>query len=75
MYKSHDSCTVEDVAEVTEFHLYPDKKASALKILPAGLPQAALPCADSFALGAKELQTLGVSHQWRDAILSQDGKP
>ena len=74
-YKSHHDCTIEVIAEVTEFHLYPDEKANALKIFPASLPQAALPCADSLALDAKELQSLGVSQPWRDAILSQDGKP
>jgi hypothetical protein len=74
-YKSRVDCSIEIAGEVTEFHLYPDEKANALQIFPAVLLQAALPCADSFALGAKELQTLGVSQQWRDAILSQDGKP
>jgi hypothetical protein len=74
-YKSHGDCSIEVVAEVTEFHLYPDEKANALEIFPAGLPQAAHPCADSLALDAKELETLRVSQQWRDAILSQDGKP
>ena len=75
MYKSRGDCSTEVVAEVTEFHLYPDEKANALKVFPAALPQAAHPCASPFALGAKELQALGVSQQWRDAILSQDGKP
>jgi hypothetical protein len=74
-YKSHGDCSLEVVAEVTEFHLYPDEKASALKIFPARLQQVAHPCANSFALGAQELQTLGVSEQWREAILSQVGKP
>ena len=75
MYKSSRDCSIELLAEVREFHFYPDEKANALKIFPAGLPQAAHPCASSFALGAKELQALGVSQQWRNAILSQDGKP
>jgi len=74
-YNSHGDCSREIVAEVTEFHLYPDEKAKALKIFPAGLPQVAHPCASSLALGAKELQTLGVSQQRQDAILSPDGKP
>jgi len=75
MYKSHGDCSIEVVAEVTEFHLYPDEKANALKIFPAGLPQVAHACASSVALGAKELQTLGFSQQWQDAILSPGGKP
>jgi hypothetical protein len=75
MYKSHGDCSIEAVAEVTEFQLYPDEKANALKIFPTGLPQVAHPCASSLALGAKELQTLGVSQQWQDAILRPDGKP
>ena len=75
MYKSHGDCSIEVVAEVTEFHLYPDEKANALKIFPAGLPQVAHACASSVALGAKELQTLGFSQQWQDAILSPEGKP
>jgi hypothetical protein len=74
MYKNHGDCSIDVVAEVTEFHLYPDEKANALKILPAGLPQVAHGCASSLALGAKELQTLGFSQQWQDAILSPDGK-
>jgi hypothetical protein len=74
-YKSHGDCSIEVVAEVTEFHLYPDEKASALMIFPARLQQVVHPCANSFALGGQELQTLGVSEQWREAILSQDGKP
>jgi hypothetical protein len=75
MYKSRGDCSIEVVAEVTEFHLDPDEKAHALKIFPAELPQVAHPCASSLALGAKELQTLGVSQQWQDAILRPDGKP
>lgn len=75
MYKGHGGCGIEVVAEATEFHLYPDERANALKIFPAGLPQVAHPCASSFALGAKELQALGVSQQWQDAILHDDGKP
>ncbi len=75
MYRSRGDCSIEVLAEVTEFHLYPDEKANALKVFPASLPQVAHPCASSFALGAKELQALGVSQQWQDAILSQDGKP
>jgi hypothetical protein len=75
MYKSQGDCSIEVVAEVTGFHLYPDEKTHALRIFPAELPQVAHPCAGSLALGAKELQTLGVSQQWQDAILSPDGKP
>src|SRR5258707_11034003 len=75
MYKSHGDCSIEAVAEVTAFQLYPDEKANALKIFPAELPQVAHPCASPLALGAKELQTVGVSQQWQDAILSQGGKP
>ena len=75
MYKSHGDCSIEVVAEVTAFQLYPDEKANALKIFPAELPQVAHPCASSLALGAKELQTVGVSQQWQDAILSRGGKP
>jgi hypothetical protein len=55
MYKSQGDCSIEVVAEVTEFHLYPDEKTHALKILPAGLPQVAHACASPLALGAREL--------------------
>jgi hypothetical protein len=75
MDKSHGDCSVETVAEVTEFLLYPDEKTNALEIVPAELPQVAHVCANSLPLDDEALQSLGVSQQWRRAILSQDGKP
>jgi hypothetical protein len=74
-YKGTRDCGTEIVAGETEFHLYPDEKANGLKIFPAALPQVVHACITAFTLGAKELQTLGVSQQWQDAILRQDGKP
>jgi hypothetical protein len=73
--RSHPDCTKEDVAEMTQFLLYPDEKANALEIVPTGLPQVARVCTDSLSLDAKTLESLEVSQQWRDAILSQHGKP
>ncbi|WP_263416813.1 hypothetical protein [Terriglobus albidus] len=74
-YKGTRDCGIEIVAGETEFHLYPDENANGLKIFPAALPQVAHPCATAFTLRAKELQALGVSQQWQDAILRQYGKP
>jgi hypothetical protein len=74
-YQSRADCTKEDVAEMTQFLLYPDEKANALEIFPTGLPQVSRVCADSLSLDAKTLASLGVSQQWRDAILSQNGTP
>jgi hypothetical protein len=74
-YQSRADCAKEDVAEMTQFLLYPDEKANALRIFPTGLPQVARVCADSLSLDAKTLESIGVSQQWRDAILSQHRTP
>jgi hypothetical protein len=75
-YQSRADCSKEDVAGMmSQFLLYPDDKANALEIFPSGVPQVALDCADSLSLDAKTLASLKVSQQWRDAILSQNGKP
>jgi hypothetical protein len=74
-YQSRADCPKEGVAEMTQFLLYPDEKANALEIVPTGLPQVARACADPTPLDAKTLESLGVSQQWRDAILSQHATP